>query len=486
METTKEENFSIESKENSKNKIISEIEKIKQPTPTKEEILEYYSREYVLEELLKIAKGREFVGAFLNGAYSKRPNVVQYSSDIIHMVENGVTSFHCSVERWKNPMLLSTEKRNYDELRDGFDLLIDIDSKIGIDAAKLCANLICNLLKSYGIKSYGIKFSGSRGFHILVPFEAFPEDINYEKLAKQYPRIPKIISEFIREKIKEELLEKLVEKYSLRSLFEFLPTDKLDPFVWIDVEKGWGDRHLFRAPFSLNEKTWLVSIPIKSLEDFDIEKAKIKNVKKYEDFLKSCNEIEALDLLIEALEWNSKIEKDFTNIKKEKKYKGEEIFTKKIPEKLFPPCIKNILQGLYDGKKRSTFTLISFLRMMNWSREEIEEKLDEWNRRNVPSLSISFINSQLNWHFRQERIFPSNCDSDLFYKSIGICKPDEICKEIKNPMNYPIKIMMMGKKEETKETFEKEQYICRICNRSFKNEKGLKMHQIKYHKDSLL
>ncbi|MBU5678628.1 MAG: hypothetical protein KQA36_01905 [Candidatus Aenigmarchaeota archaeon] len=477
-----EENSNTKTNINS-NKITSEIERIKQPMPRREDILEYYSREDILEVLLKIAKGREFVGAFSNGAYSKRPSIVQYPSDIIHMIEDGITSFHCSVERWKNPMLLSIDKRNYNELRNGFDFLIDIDSKIGIEAAKICANLVCNLLKSYGIKSYGIKFSGSRGFHIIVPFEAFPEEINYEKLANQYPRIPKILSEFIREKIKDELLEKLVEKYSLKKLFEVLPTEKLDAFVWVDVERGWGDRHLFRAPFSINEKTWLASIPIKSLDEFDIEKAKISKVKRCDDFLKSCDEKEAINLLIDALEWSAKIEKSIREIKKEKKYKGEEVLMKKVPERLFPPCIKNILKGLHDGKKRSSFTLISFLRMMNWSKEEIEAKLDEWNRKNIPSLPFSFINSQLNWHFRQERVFPSNCESDLFYKSIGICTPDEICKEIKNPMNYPMKIIKMGKKEET---IEKELYICRICNRRFKNEKGLKMHQMRYHKDSLL
>ncbi|MEM5779308.1 MAG: hypothetical protein QXJ96_02735, partial [Candidatus Aenigmatarchaeota archaeon] len=161
-----EENSNTKTNINS-NKITSEIERIKQPMPRREDILEYYSREDILEVLLKIAKGREFVGAFSNGAYSKRPSIVQYPSDIIHMIEDGITSFHCSVERWKNPMLLSIDKRNYNELRNGFDFLIDIDSKIGIEAAKICANLVCNLLKSYGIKSYGIKFSGSRGFHII-------------------------------------------------------------------------------------------------------------------------------------------------------------------------------------------------------------------------------------------------------------------------------------------------------------------------------
>jgi DNA primase catalytic subunit len=31
------------------------------------------------------------------------------------------------------------------------------------------------------MKNIGIKFSGSKGFHILIPWKAFPEEINGEK-----------------------------------------------------------------------------------------------------------------------------------------------------------------------------------------------------------------------------------------------------------------------------------------------------------------
>jgi len=456
-----------------------DLNKIEKREPIEEEIISYYSRKDILKEMLKISNNREFIGVFRNGAYSKRPSIIQYESDITEMVKAGITSFHCSVERWKNPLLLSTDTKNYDELRIGFDFIIDIDSKIGIEAAAICAQLVCNLLKEYKIKSYGVKFSGSRGFHIILPFEAFPKEIDFEEIRKQYPKIPKILSEFIREKIKEELLETLVERYTIKNLLETTKSHTLDPYNWVEIEKGWGERHLFRAPYSINEKTWLISIPIEEPKNFNLKMALMSNVKINSEFFKIPDSEEAENLLLDAIEWKASIE-DKDKIIKEKKKNIEEYRIKtKVPEQYFPPCIKKILSGLYDGKKRSTFTLISFLREMNWSREEIEERLEEWNKKNIPPLPTSFLLGQINWSYRREKIFPASCDSDLFYKSIGICEPDEICKNIKNPMTYPLKKLRFNKKEN------KEIFLCKICKKGFKNERGLKMHQIKFHKDEI-
>jgi len=209
--------------------------------------------------------------------------------------------------------------------------------------------------------------------------------------------------------------------------------------------------------------------------------AVMSNVRINAEFFKIPNKEEAEDLLLDAIEWKASMEDKEKRIREIKKKEIEDYKIKaKIPEQNFPPCIKKILAGLYDGKKRSTFTLISFLREMNWSREEIEERLEEWNKKNVPPLPTSFILGQINWNFRREKIYPASCDSDLFYKSIGICEPDEICKNIKNPMAYPLKKMKINKKEE------KERFFCRLCNREFKNEKGLKMHQIRFHKDEVI
>jgi len=445
-------------------------------SPVKSEILEYYSRNDIINEFLKISRKREFVGAFKDGSYFKRPNIIQYKSDIVQMVNNGVTSFHCSVERWNNPMQLSTEKKNYNEIRSGWDFLIDIDSKIGVKSAQICADLVCKFFSGYGIKNYGIKFSGNRGFHIVIPFEAFPEEVNYNKISSQYPRIPRIIAEFVREKIKDELLEKLVKKHTAKGLMDLAPESNLNPFYFVEIEKGWGERHLFRAPYSLNEKTWFVSLPIKNPMDFDIDNVKMKNVSVKHEFIKTCDENEATDLLIDALDWNTKKEKPVKLVERKRVFT-----TSKIPEQLFPPCIKNMLKGLKDGKKRSIFTLINFLRTMNWTYEEIENKVMEWNQKNSSSLSVNFVSGQLNWNRQQKQLFPASCDNDLFYKSIGICEPDDICKKIKNPIAYPFKKSGKSKikiKEENK-------LICRVCKKEFANEKILKIHQTRVHGDKV-
>jgi DNA primase large subunit len=108
-----------------------------------------------------------------------------------------------------------------------------------------------------------------------------------------------------------------------------------------------------------------------------------------------------------------------------------------IPERSFPPCIKNISKGLADGRTRSLFTLINFLRSANWDWEQAEKYIYEWNEKNTPPLRENYVRSQIRWHkARGKSILPPNCDHEGWYKDFGACKPDGICKAIKNPVNY--------------------------------------------------
>ncbi len=447
--------------------------------PPRYKIIEHYSREDVLEEMMKFAKNREFVGV-KKDKYLSRPSLVQFKSDIVQLAKLGATSFHCSVERWENVAALSTET-NYDNLRIGWDLLIDIDSRIGLEGAKIAASLVVKLLKSYGISCYGLKFSGSRGFHLLVPWEAFPKEVNYQSSAKLYPYIPNALASFICNEISDELLSKLVKTYTAKQLSSLIGFDNLDPFMLVEIERNWGSRHLFRVPFSLNEKTWLVSIPLESVDSFTISDARIEKVKVRTTFLKEASEEEAKELLRDALNWWELRKRE---VKEKKKLAKKSIrLGVKVDKEFFPPCIKNILRGLSDGRKRSCFTLINFLRVMGYDWEEIEHELNEWNKRNARPLSQSFLNSQLNWNKNRDFMLPANCDNDLFYKSIGICEPDETCKLIRNPVAYPFKkygIRRFKRKEK------RAKYVCRLCNRAFKTLRGLKMHQIRYHGDRVI
>ena len=64
-----------------------------------------------------------------------------------------------------------------DKLRTGWDLVLDIDCPYW-KYSKLITHLIIKALKKHNVSSISCKFSGNKGFHIGIPFEAFPEKIN--------------------------------------------------------------------------------------------------------------------------------------------------------------------------------------------------------------------------------------------------------------------------------------------------------------------
>jgi hypothetical protein len=412
------------------------------------QILKYYSRSDVRERILEVAKDREVVGSLDDGSFLKRPDILSYPLDIEEKVKRGAVAFHCSVERWAQPMQLSTglKPEELDSLRKGFDFIIDIDAKAKLEHAAVAADVVCNFLRDLRIKP-NVKFSGSRGFHISIAGDAFPEKIDYKETRTRYPEIPQTLAAYISEKLKEEILEELINfEGGVAALISTVETvSDLSPYEFIDIEKNWGSRHLFRMPYSLHPKFWLVSLPIDSsvLLKFTKDMAKPENIKADKEFL-SNKEGEAVELLLKALDWKSKQPKEDVT-------KGARMIRRKsdivVPEADFPPCIKLILNGLSDGKKRSLFTLIAFLRTMNWKPEDIEKRIMEWNLKNASPLSDRAISTQLKWHFRQDRsLMPANCSSHMFYSSIGVCKPDENCA--KNPVNYPFRKMKLSRNSE--------------------------------------
>lgn len=448
----------------------------------RQDVVDYYSRKDISGEIAKNAAGREVAGAFMDGSYDARPNIIQYPSDVVQMAQKGITSFHYSVELWKNPMAITSE--NYANLRAGWDLLIDIDSKIGMDGAKAAAAKVCEFLGKYGIRNYGIKFSGSRGFHICLPSRMFPKEIDYKPIEKLYPEAPRILAEFIREKISDSLMKELLSQRQAKELLSLLDESppQMSPYLFVEIEKGWGNRHMFRAPYSFNEKTWLVSVPLNfsRLSRFSADDAKPENVSVNEPFF-SGEENEAESLLLAAWDWNAARNKEVAK-------KGKppaQAYEGRIPEELFPPCMKLLLAGLRDGRKRSIFTLINFLRIMNWGWEEIRQKVMEWNSRNQPPLPTSIVLGQLRWAEHNMRN-PSNCppDGDLFYVSTGLCNPDEICKNftdkiaIKNPVSYPFRRM---RRTRTERKYETKLYSCLGCDKKFENIKSLRIHQSRMH-----
>lgn len=164
----------------------------------------YYSNPRVLDALVKFSANREVVPRYFEG-FGKRPDCVQYPSDIMGLVNKGATSFHASEEIWSDPLKIDSDMspEQLNEIRTSWDLLIDVDSKY-LDYSKIATELIVKTLEEYGIKNYGIKFSGSKGFHIIVSGKAFPKEYGGKLMKDSFPEWPRAICGLITRKIKPE------------------------------------------------------------------------------------------------------------------------------------------------------------------------------------------------------------------------------------------------------------------------------------------
>lgn len=494
---------------------------------TLSQTLSYYKRKDVQKLILEYAKDKE-IGVRFNESFGKRPDILNYENDILEMTKNGATSFHCSEELWNNPLQLNPNmKRNeLDDLRKGWDLILDIDCPYWT-FSKLAAYVFIKALKDHGIDSVTVKFSGSKGFHIAVPFETFSEkkyyfDGQHRFVKDLFPEGPRRIAEYllnyvdanlikiddkkiffgkipvnisklesetgktkeemilkrcnkcnsIIKEVNDELIEyicpncdnrlkdtdkafiqcpkcrKLMEKHTAkRSLcscgsnsvrYEF----DLSKVVAVDTILI-ASRHMYRMPYSLHEKTALVSMPfdIKHILKFEKSEADVKSFKPYKYLdRKSAKPGEAESLFQKAFDFTSETEKKKTIIREEKKQKYADIEadSTSIPEEYFPPCIKKISSGLEDGKKRALLVLINFLSSCNWSYEKIEEYVLKWNERNSPDrLRDTYIKGQLRYHKSQkEKLMPPNCDNRGYMIDTRFCNPDDFCKKIKNPVQY--------------------------------------------------
>ncbi len=419
-------------------------------------LLSFYSRKDVQKEILRIAKDRE-IGVRYNESFGKRPDILQFSSDIEELAKQGATSFHISVERWKNPLALKSglTTKQLDDLRKGFDAVIDIDSKF-VEYSKITANLIVEALRFNNINNIGAKFSGNSGFHVMVPFESFPNEINNIEMRLLFPEAPKILAEYIKALIKPHLIKQIQELNTINEISkstkipssELKENNELNPYKLVDIDPQLiSSRHMIRSPLSINEKTGLVSVPIdpNKIKDFKLKQARIENIEIRHKFFvpeKSKPE-EARQLFIQAF--------DFTKKQKQPEAKRTvdyEIPKIEIQEKFFPQCVTKLLDGVKeDGRKRTTFVLISFLQHMGWSYEKIQETLLAWNKKNYEKLKEGYIIAQVNWFKRQpQKMLPPNCSNESYYKTLGV-----LCKNCnyKNPVNF-VKVQLKNVKSKNR------------------------------------
>ena len=406
----------------------------------------YYSRSDVQKAIFEFSKNREIAPSYMMESFGKRPDSFEYIGDIFELVKGGATSFHCSEELWSQPLSLVTgmTEKQLNDLRVGWDLILDIDSKY-LDYSKILAQLIIKVLKFYGVKNIGIKFSGSKGFHIILPWKAFPKEINQVKTSSMFPAWPRILTQFIMEACKDDLIKKITETSEKQydSVRKYIKGDeKTGDFA----KKVMPDlilvssRHLFRAPYSLHEKTALASAVLnpEEIKDFQPRDADPLKV-QVRRFLPDSKEGEASDILREALDWYKNKNHDDTQgdagQRKETDFKPVKISN--LSDELLPPSIKKILEGVSDGRKRALFVIINFFRSIGIDRIEFEKRIYEWNEKNEIPLKKGYIQSQILWSYRNKVAPPPNYDKD-YYKGIGIIPTEEELR-YKNPVNYIVK-----------------------------------------------
>lgn len=480
----------------------------------------YYLRKDIQDAIFQFCKNRETIPRYLEG-FGKRPDCFDYPFDIATSAKKGATSFHCSEELWKNPLDINTNMNpdQYNQIKIGWDFLIDIDSKY-LDYSKIAAQLLIEALEHHGVMNYGIKFSGSKGFHIIVPFKSFPDEVNEIKTKDMFPEWPRLIASYLNELIYDNLNEKILSLSSSsdlekkgKTIYEtkclrcgnIAELKKIGKYVCsnlkcrsvvnsmksnrsemicpacnskmkrIEIEEVYfcsncetnskkeselfkkqittkelidvvdiilvASRHLFRAPYSLHEKTALASIVIskedlKNFNPYDADPLKIKNPK---NFMPEVKENQARELLLQAIDWVEKKQGY-----EEKKYKNDKIDIKglEINEEMFPPIIKKILKGVKDdGRKRALYILLSFYNALEFPQDYINEKINEWNLKNKYPLKEGYVKSQIYW-FSKRKPLPPNYDKQI-YKAFGNLEKEEM--KIKNPINYTIKLALKSK-----------------------------------------
>lgn len=415
--------------------------------------LSFYKQQNVLEKLLEHAKDREIAIRY-NDYFGKRPNTLEYKDDILQAVKAGAVSFHCSEERWINPQTLRTgmRKKELNTLRKGWDLILDIDCD-HFPYSRLAAHHLINILEEEEVTTATTKFSGNKGFHLAVPFEAFPSRINGIKTEELFPDAPKRIAQYLTHRLRPILSQAIIheEKGDLKQIATNagIATDKviikadgesrinIDEFLDIDTVLI-SSRHLFRMPYSFHEKSKLVSLPVqnKEIKSFERLDAKPDRVTFNAEFLqREAPRGDAKRLVRNAYDFKPTHE-DPRVTKKQDSYETPE---EAIEKTYFPPCIDNILGGLEDGRKRAIFTLTNFLRSAGYTLPQIEDMLHEWNKKNDEPLREVHIKTQIRQAQRkQEVVPPHNCPhaGTTYYEDLGVCTPDDFCQRIKNPVQY--------------------------------------------------
>jgi hypothetical protein len=166
--------------------------------------------------------------------------------------------------------------------QEGADLVMDIDVKGDYKEAFRDGRKILDFLDSYNAP-YRVKFSGGSGPHIIIPYEAFPESLSGGRFDRAH-----------------KLLFQIITSRSGASHVDgsFTSTG-----------------HFYRMPYSLNEITGLVSLPLtrEQYDDFTPSMAEVSNVQVDDNWFQEPDE-KAREALMEIIRDNTGRSKDSAGV----------------------------------------------------------------------------------------------------------------------------------------------------------------------------
>ena len=188
-----------------------------------------------------------------------------------------------------------------------------------------------------------IFFSGSKGYHIIIPYEVFGIEPSKD-LNDRY-----------------KLIATELKSYTI--------TKSIDT-------KIYDSKRLFREPNTINTKTGLykVYMTIDQVREFS-----------YDDLIKRASAIQEIGQVNK--EYNAKSDVAFNQMindlkERQKKTINHKVARQMLQNKELLPCVKYILQnGAQKGGRNNTaMALASALFQRNENKEYVEQIMDTWNR----------------------------------------------------------------------------------------------------------
>lgn len=199
--------------------------------------LRHYKRPEIQQAMVDAAKDREVAVKYGDKGFGKRPDCLYYPNDVLEFAKKRATSFHVSEEHWSNVQMISPElkRSELDDLRQGWDLVLDIDCP-DWRLSRITTWLLIRALQDHNIKSISCKFSGNKGFHIGVPLQAFPQNIHDKPISSWFPEGPRRIASYLMDFVAKNYIEEKGDKVTFGGEHSFTK-DELDKVNDKDILK---------------------------------------------------------------------------------------------------------------------------------------------------------------------------------------------------------------------------------------------------------